>query len=269
MFLQWFFQSIVQILYYFIRQIPPHLDVQIDFDRMAECFSAKDPNNPTCRITAKPWRFRSDAKELQDKAELRYERFAGHQRKFMPNGVHLKLGQEARLRAKSLALLGTWGSSASKRAKAPRSTASSPRKRIGKGARTNSKPRKRSQGSSLGLKPTDGSGSSHTAEMSHVEISPLTAAVRRRYVSLSSLPVVQDFNNQDDEWMDVDVDDEDDEDNLRMGDNVSDGGRCSTDKDLEEMMDVDDQEDRMDVDGPPLRTSPEDVSGRLLRKRKC
>ncbi|PIL27228.1 hypothetical protein GSI_10372 [Ganoderma sinense ZZ0214-1] len=121
----------------------------------------------------------------------------------------------------------------------------------------------------LGFKAHDGSGSSRTAEMSHVEISLLTAAVRRRYVSLSSLPVVQDFDNQDDEWMDMDMDNEDNEDNLRMGNNASDGGRCSTDKDLEETMDVDDQEDHMDVDGPPSRTSPGDVSGCSLRKRKC
>ena len=94
MFLQWFFQSVVQILYYFLRQIPAHLDVKIDFDRMAECFSAKDPNDPSRRITAQPWKFRSDAKELRHEAERRYEHFAQLQRMFVPNGVHLKLGEE-------------------------------------------------------------------------------------------------------------------------------------------------------------------------------
>ena len=44
MFLQWFFQSVVQILYYFLHQIPAHLDVKIDFDWMADSFSVLMPD---------------------------------------------------------------------------------------------------------------------------------------------------------------------------------------------------------------------------------
>ncbi|PIL24544.1 hypothetical protein GSI_13405 [Ganoderma sinense ZZ0214-1] len=171
---------------------------------MAECFSIKDPNDPTCRIAAQPWRLRSDAKELRDEAEERYEQFAWHQRKFVPNGVHLKLGQEARLRAKSLTLSGTWGNNTSKRANA-NANASSSRKRVHK-----RNPRKRSQGNTLGTSSTTTSGC-RNAQMSHVEISPLSTAHRRRYVSLSSLPVVQDPDNEGGEWTDMDVDDVDDE----------------------------------------------------------
>ncbi|PIL25515.1 hypothetical protein GSI_12426 [Ganoderma sinense ZZ0214-1] len=211
-----------------------------------------------------PWRLRSDAKELRDEAEERYEQFAWHQRKFVPNGVHLKLGQEARLRAKSLALSGTWGNNTSKRANA-NANASSSRKRVHK-----RNPRKRSQGNTLGTRSTTTSGC-RNAQMSHVEISPLSTAHRRRYVSLSSLPVVQDPDNEGGEWTDMDVDDVDDEYDsydLQWGEEGSETRQGMTDKDWDEEMDIDTQEDRMDVDGPPSRRSPEDVSRSSLRKRK-
>ncbi|PIL22308.1 hypothetical protein GSI_14996 [Ganoderma sinense ZZ0214-1] len=115
MFLQWFFQSMVQILYYFVRQILAHLDVQIDFDRMAECFSAKNTDDPTQRITAHPWKYRSDARQLRDEAEKRYEYFSWSQQKFVPKGMLLKVGQDVHSRAKALALLGTWEANASGR----------------------------------------------------------------------------------------------------------------------------------------------------------
>ncbi|PIL29419.1 hypothetical protein GSI_09471 [Ganoderma sinense ZZ0214-1] len=152
----WFFQSIVQILYYFVWQIPAHLDIRIDFNCMAECFSARDPNDPTCRITAHPWKHRSDARELRDQAEQRYEAFASLQRKFVPKGVLMKLGQEARRRAKSLALLGAWESNASGSGKATTKVASASHKR--RGPRTEA-------ATVLDVH--------HGMQMSHVEISPL------------------------------------------------------------------------------------------------
>ena len=107
--------------------------------------------------------------------------------------------------------------------------------------------------------------------MSYVEICPLDASTRRRYVSLSSLPVIRDVGDQEDEWTDLDEDEEDDEYNIhapRTRDDAPDGVQGMPDKIPEDAMDIDTQEDHMNVDDPPSRTLSEDVPSYSLRKRK-
>ncbi|KAM5531327.1 hypothetical protein V8D89_015007 [Ganoderma adspersum] len=87
-FLQWFFQTIVQIIFYFMRQIPSDLDVQVDFDHMAECFSVKDPANPTMCIMAQPWKNEA----IQD-----HESFALSHRKFVLKALLLWEGRRSAL----------------------------------------------------------------------------------------------------------------------------------------------------------------------------
>ncbi|KAM5539810.1 hypothetical protein V8D89_006623 [Ganoderma adspersum] len=76
MFLQWFFQTIIQIIFYFMQQIPSNLDIQVDFDHLAECFSVKDPANPTMRIMAQPWKYCSDDTQARNEAIQDHESFA-------------------------------------------------------------------------------------------------------------------------------------------------------------------------------------------------
>ncbi|KAI1783259.1 hypothetical protein LXA43DRAFT_1067802 [Ganoderma leucocontextum] len=222
MFLQWFFQSVVQILYYFVRQIPAHLDVQIDFDRMAECFSARDPDDPSRRITAHPWKYRSDAKVLRE------------QRKFVPKGVLLKLGQDVRSRAKALAL-GTWEVNASNPGKS--STASASHKHTRRGSKKSMgrkiETRSQAKGSRGGILALNGH---NRVQMSHIEVSPLDNSVRQCYVNTSHL-----LNDDDDEWVDEDAEDE--ELDVEMVDEVL--GR-SLDSDRDDGRSFDDDSDHRD-----------------------
>ncbi|PIL36550.1 hypothetical protein GSI_00239 [Ganoderma sinense ZZ0214-1] len=241
MFLQWFFQSVVQILYYFVRQIPAHLDVCID--HMAECFSARDPNDPMHRITAHPWKHRSDARELHDQAEQRYEAFASLQRKFVPKGVLMKLGQEARRCAKSLALLGTWESNTSSSGKATTKVASASHK-----CKSSKKARHAPKRRRLRMEATTVLDVHCGMQMSHVEISPLTNTE-------------SGSSDNNGEWVDMDPNDLDYKDKVPINVDVFGAGPS-----LRGHPDDNVDDDPMDMDVNASSSAPHRYK---LRKRKC
>ncbi|KAM5530472.1 hypothetical protein V8D89_015856 [Ganoderma adspersum] len=103
-FLQWFFQTIVQIIFYFMRQIPSDLDVWVGFDHMAECFSVKDPANPTMCITAQPWKYRRDDTQARNQAIQDHKSFALSRHKFVLKALLLWEGRRGTLHHSSSAL---------------------------------------------------------------------------------------------------------------------------------------------------------------------